>query len=328
MIKTRAASVSIPVIAIVGPTGVGKSHVADLVAAAMRSEVISADAMQVYRGMDIGTAKMPAAQRRAPLRLIDIVDPTESYSAALYQKDARQHIERLLADGSVPVVCGGTGLYVRAALDDCVFPPGEKGDRRRRRYEALAARKGDQAVYDLLARRDPDSALAIHPHNVRRVIRALEMLDQGVSYAERRSHLTKIEPVYDTVYFGLAMERSALYRRIESRVDAMIAAGLIAEVQQLVNEGVADALTSRQAIGYNEIIQYLMGEQTMEASIAAIKMRTRRYAKRQMSWFGRDQRIEWIHMDELRVEEAAHMIVEKMGRSYDSFSSGIHRAHS
>ncbi len=176
-------------VAIVGPTAVGKSDVADRLAARLSSEVLSCDAMQIYRGMDIGTAKMTPDECTAPLRLVDIVEPGVAYSAALYQADARAHVERLLGSGRLPVFCGGTGLYLKAALDEMDFPSGELEDDRRAGYQELAERIGEEALHKLLAERDPESAAVIHPHNVRRVIRALEMHDDGVSYAQQSHSL-------------------------------------------------------------------------------------------------------------------------------------------
>ena len=172
---------SLSAVAIVGPTAVGKSDVADRLATRLSSEVLSCDAMQIYRGMDIGTAKMMPQECTAPLRLVDIVDPGVAYSAALYQSDARAHVERLLAKKRLPVFCGGTGLYLKAALDEMDFPSGELEDDRRAGYQELAERIGEEALHALLVERDPESAAVIHPHNVRRVIRALEMHDDGVS---------------------------------------------------------------------------------------------------------------------------------------------------
>ena len=178
-------------VAIVGPTAVGKSDVADRLATRLSSEVLSCDAMQIYRGMDIGTAKMAPEECTAPLRLVDIVEPGVAYSAALYQADARVHVERLLGEGRpTRVFCGGTGLYLKAALDEMDFPSGELEDDRRAGYQELAERIGEEALHALLAERDPESAAVIHLHNVRRVIRALEMHDDGVSYAQQKSQFS------------------------------------------------------------------------------------------------------------------------------------------
>lgn len=301
------------VIAIVGPTAVGKSAVADLVARDLGSEVVSADAMQVYRGMDIGTAKTPVGERLVPLNLVDIVDPGETYSAALYQRDARIVIDRMLSEGKSPIICGGTGLYIRAALDEMVFPAGELGDKTRSRYETIADAEGPDAVFSLLRERDPASAACIHPHNVRRVIRALEMLDDGVSYSEQRAGFSKPCEHYGALYFGLSMNRERLYARIDRRVDAMMECGLFDEVKRLLSVGAGPALTARQAIGYKELIEAFEGRSTIPDAIETIKRRSRRYAKRQLSWFRRDERIVWLDLDELSIEGAAHHILSSVG---------------
>lgn len=301
------------VIAIVGPTAVGKSAVADLVARDLGSEVVSADAMQVYRGMDIGTAKTPVGERLVPLNLVDIVDPGETYSAALYQRDARIVIDRMLTEGKSPIICGGTGLYIRAALDEMVFPAGELGDKTRSRYETIADAEGPGAVFSLLRERDPASAACIHPHNVRRVIRALEMLDDGVSYSEQRAGFSKPREHYGALYFGLSMNRERLYARIDRRVDVMMECGLLDEVKRLLSVGAGPALTARQAIGYKELIEAFEGRSTIPDAIETIKRRSRRYAKRQLSWFRRDERIVWLDLDELSIEGAAHHILSSVG---------------
>lgn len=308
----RRAATS-PVIAVVGPTASGKSAVADLVAEALGSEVVSADAMQVYRGMDIGTAKTPVSERRVPLLLVDVADPTELYSAALYQRDSRREIDRLRAEGRVPVLCGGTGLYVRAALDEMEFPRGEVDGAARQRYQDLAGKLGPEGVHALLAERDPESAALIHPHNVRRVVRALEMLDEGVSYARQSAGFSKPREHYPSLQFALTMDRARLYARIDARVDAMMRAGLLDEVRGLMDAGAADALTSRQAIGYKELIDALEGRCTIGEAVDLIKLRSRRYAKRQLSWFRRDPRITWLDMDVLDADGAARLIVDALG---------------
>lgn len=297
------------VIAISGPTAVGKSAVADEVASRLGTSVISADAMQVYRGMDIGTAKTPVAERRVPLLLVDIADPTESYSAALFQRDARGIIGRLSEKGSAAVLCGGTGLYIQAALDDMRFPTGDVEGDRRLRYQELAERLGNEGLHHLLGQRDPRSARLIHPNNVRRCIRALEMLDTGVSYADQQAGFSQPKAQYDYELYVLTMDRERLYRRIDHRVDLMMNAGLVDEVKRLKALGAADAITSRQAIGYKEILEALEGRCTMDEAVALIKQRSRRYAKRQLSWWRRDKRAIWLDMDTLDIVEAASRIL-------------------
>lgn len=303
---------SLSAVAIVGPTAVGKSDVADRLAARLSSEVLSCDAMQIYRGMDIGTAKMMLEECSAPLRLVDIVDPGVAYSAALYQSDARAHIDRLLGEQRLPVFCGGTGLYLKAALDEMDFPSGELEHERRAGYQELAERIGEKALHALLAERDPESAAVIHPHNVRRVIRALEMHDDGVSYAHQKSKFSVPRERYHALWFGLTRSREVLYERINMRVDLMFEQGLVDEVRGLMDQGLGDALTSMQAIGYKEIIDALRGAITMDEARELIKMRSRRYAKRQLSWFKRDDRIVWFDMDEFTIDEVVADIYRRI----------------
>ena len=266
-------------VAIVGPTAVGKSDVADRLASRLSSEVLSCDAMQIYRGMDIGTAKMMPEECLVPLRLVD---------------------------------CGGTGLYLKAALDEMDFPSGELEDERRTGYQELAERIGDEALHALLAERDPESAAVIHPHNVRRVIRALEMHDDGVSYAQQKSKFSVPRERYHALWFGLTRSREVLYERINLRVDLMFEQGLVDEVRGLMDQGLGDALTSMQAIGYKEIIDALRGAITMDEARELIKMRSRRYAKRQLSWFKRDDRIVWFDMDEFTIDEVVDDIYRRI----------------
>lgn len=303
---------SLSAVAIVGPTAVGKSDVADRLAARLSSEVLSCDAMQIYRGMDIGTAKMMPEECSAPLRLVDIVNPGVAYSAALYQSDARAYVERLLGEQRLPVFCGGTGLYLKAALDEMDFPSGELEDERREGYQELADRIGEEALHALLAERDPESAAVIHPHNVRRVIRALEMHDDGVSYAQQKSNFSVPRERFHALWFGLTRSREVLYERINLRVDLMFEQGLVDEVRGLMDQGLGDALTSMQAIGYKEIIDALRGAITMDEARDLIKMRSRRYAKRQLSWFKRDDRIVWFDMDEFTIDEVVDDIYRRI----------------
>lgn len=302
-----------PVIAITGPTAVGKSALADALALRLGSEVISADSMQVYRGMDIGTAKTRPSERLVPLRLVDIADPCEPYSAACFQRDARAQIDRLLGLGLTPILCGGTGLYLRAALDDMRFPKGVIDDARRVAYQELAAAQGPDALYALLQERDPASAKIIHPHNVKRVIRALEMHDEGVSYANQAAGFSHPHPVYPHACFALTMDRTRLYTRIDARVDLMMEQGLLDEVRSLLDQGARDALTSMQAIGYKELIDHLDGHIALNDAVALIKQRSRRYAKRQLAWCRRDERTHWIDMDAHTVDDALELIINQLG---------------
>jgi tRNA dimethylallyltransferase len=297
-----------PVLAIVGPTGVGKTAVAELVALRAGGEVVSADSMQLYRGMDIGTAKAPADCRGVAHHCIDLIDPGQSYSAALYQRCARGAIDDILSRGLLPVVAGGTGLYVRAALDDWEFPPGSAVTERRTRLEREAADAGPEAMHERLRERDPASAELIHPRNVRRVIRALEMFEEGVSYATGRLRFSERRSVYRTVFVGLTMEREALYARIDQRVEDMLERGLTAEVTKLLDRGYREALTASQAIGYKEIVPVLDGTADLAEAAERMKRATRRYAKRQLTWFNADERIEWVDVTDMPPATAASAV--------------------
>jgi len=290
------------VVAIVGPTCVGKSALAEDLAVERGGEIVSADSMQVYRGMDIGTAKTPESERRVPYHCIDLVDPGTEFSAALYQRHARPAIDEILSRGVLPVVVGGTGLYVRAALDDLVFPRGELSGDLRSELEADAERLGGPAMHARLKELDPDAAALIHVNNIRRVIRALEMVYEGTSYARQTEGFTKRAPHYPTDFIGLALPRLELYERIGKRVDDMIEAGLIEEISGLMESGLREALTASQAIGYKEFIPVIDGNTPLERALEEVKQSSRRYAKRQYTWFRADDRVRWIDVSDLSPE--------------------------
>lgn len=306
-------SVPGPVVCVVGPTASGKSAVAELVAEQLGSAVVSVDAMQVYRGMDIGTAKTPLAERRTPLFMVDVADPTESYSASLFQAAARRCVDGLLDAGRVPVLCGGTGLYLDAVIDEMEFPSGERDGEARGRYEALAEGLGPAGLHALLAERDPASAALIHPNNVRRTIRALEMLDEGISYATHHEGLRRHTPHYEARIWGLTMARERLYARIDARFDAMLERGLVEEVRRLAAAGLTRDSTAGQAIGYKELLSALAGEMSLDEAAELARRRSRRYAKRQLSWLRRDGRVRWIDLDETSPEGAAETILAGLG---------------
>jgi tRNA dimethylallyltransferase len=301
-----ADSLNTRVLAVVGPTAVGKTALAEELAVRLGGEIVSADSMQVYRGMDIGTAKPAPSERRVPYHAIDLVDPGEPFSAALFQQASRAAIGEITGRGGLPVLAGGTGLYVRAALDRMAFPHGEQADNlARERYQRFADENGREALHALLEKRDAASAAVIHPNNTRRVIRALEMADDGISYADQAAGFSARESVYDARHIGLTMDRELLYARIDSRVDAMVEAGLLGEVEGLLRAGFRSALTATQAIGYKEFVPVIEEGADLEAAIAAVKQASRRYAKRQLTWFGSDPRIAWIDVTELTAAETA-----------------------
>lgn len=298
-----------PVVCIVGPTASGKSSLAERLAVTLGSAVVSVDAMQVYRGMDIGTAKTPVDERACELMMVDVCDVGDDYSVRLFQRDARACVDALLASERTPVLCGGTGLYLDAVIDEMDFPAGQTGSEARERYEAIARDEGALALHELLRGRDPKSAELIHPNNVRRVVRALEMLDEGVSYAAKHEGLRARRPHYDALLFGITMDRERLYQRIDARVDAMVEAGLVDEVRALAEGGLAETLTAMQAIGYKEVVAYLDGALTLDEAIDEVKRRSRRYAKRQLSWLRRDGRVRWLDYDRLDEDEAARIVL-------------------
>ncbi len=304
-----------PVIAVVGPTASGKSSLAEQLAVCLSSAVISVDAMQIYRGMNIGTAKTPADKRRAHLLMVDVADISQSYSAELFQKQARSYINAFLKQRRVPVLCGGTGLYLDAAIDELRFPSGKAGDSARKRYEQLAEKYGPDKLYALLVKRDPQSAQLIHPHNARRVIRALEMHDQGLSYAEGNKRLHEHTPHYDCRIWGISMNRMRLYDRIERRVDKMFDVGFVEEVKRLRSQGLESSQTARQAIGYKEVLNYLEGRCTLEDAKLAVKRNTKHYAKRQLTWLRRDGRIQWLDYNRVDEKQAVQLILANLKES-------------
>ena len=302
---------SYPVLAILGPTASGKSDLAQQVALRLDGEVVSADSMQVYRGMDIGTAKLKPHERLVPHHLIDILDPGVAFSAQMFQELSRSCFSDLERQGKVPVLCGGTGLYVQAALEDMRFPKGsQEANPVRERYEAMANEEGNQAVWDVLNEIDPVSAAILHPNNVRRVIRALEMHAQGVSYADQVKGMKDLPEVVPSVRFGLKRDPDLLAARINNRVDNMFEQGLVDEVSALLDKGWRSALTAPQAIGYKEVVSALDGEISLDEASELIRTATRRYAKRQRTWLRRDKRLIWLDADALSQEELVDSVLE------------------
>lgn len=291
------------VIAVVGPTATGKTRLAEDLACKLDGEIVTADSMQVYRGLDIGTAKPPADHRAVTHHCIDLVDPGQDFSAALYQTAARAAIADIASRGLLPIVAGGTGLYVSAALDDMHFPAGEISTPARDRLETEAASVGAEAMHARLAGVDPESAALIHPNNVRRTIRALEMAEEGISYAEQARGFKTRVGVYDALFLGLTMRRDTLYERIDERVDLMRDAGLLDEVHSLVASGFREALTATQAIGYKELVPVIETGADLDQALDCVKQATRRYAKRQLTWFRGDHRVRWIDVTELSPDE-------------------------
>jgi tRNA dimethylallyltransferase len=280
-----------PVLAVVGATATGKSDLGVELALRLGGEVVNADSMQLYRGMDVGTAKLTEAERRGvPHHLLDVWDVRDPANVADYQRMARAAFEDIAGRGRVPVLVGGSGLYVRAALDDLAFPGTD--DAVRTRLEAELADAGPAALHARLAALDPRAAASILPSNGRRVVRALEVVElTGEPFTASLP-----EPSYavPAVQIGLAVDRDLLDRRIEERVDRMWEQGLVAEVQSLVQRGLRDGRTAGRALGYAQVLRFLAGEWSEEEARQATVASTRRFARRQESWFRRDPRVTWL----------------------------------
>ncbi|TWE29566.1 tRNA (adenosine(37)-N6)-dimethylallyltransferase MiaA [Prauserella muralis] len=279
-------------VAVVGPTATGKTALGVELALALGGEVVNADAMQLYRGMDIGTAKATPEERRGvPHHLLDVLDVTETASVAAYQRDARAVIEELLARGRVPVFVGGSGLYVQAVVDDLRFPGTDPGVRAQ--LEDEARRHGTRRLYARLAEADPAAAEAILPSNVRRIVRALEVI--AITGEPFSANLPKPgEPRYGTVLVGVDRDVAELDARVDRRVEHMFAAGLVDEVRALEARGLREGRTASRALGYQQVLDALDSGGDLGAAAEATAQATRRFVRRQRSWFRRDDRIRWF----------------------------------
>jgi tRNA dimethylallyltransferase len=299
-----------PVVAVVGPTAAGKSALSIALGHALRGEVVNADSMQLYRGMDIGTAKLTGDERAGvPHHLLDIWDVTEPASVAEYQRLARAAIDGILARGRVPLLVGGSGLYVRAALEEFEFPGTDA--RLRERLEAELARLGPAPLHDRLRAVDPVAAARILPSNGRRIVRALEVVElTGGPFAAR---LPDPRPVYDAVQIGVDRTSAELDERIGLRVDRMWAAGLVAEVRGLAGHGLREGRTASRALGYQQVLRYLDGQCTEDEAYAETIRATRRFVRRQRSWFRRDPRVRWLDAGRTDLVQAALSLVHTVG---------------
>ncbi len=289
--------------AVCGPTAVGKTKFAIEIARFLGGEIVSCDSMQLYKYMDIGSAK-PTADERAMVRhyLVDEIDPREPFSAAKYQKLARAAIDEIFNKEKVPVITGGTGLYLNAILYDMDFSaPPKNPDYRSRLYDE-AEKQGPQAVYERLQKADPQAAERIHPNNVKKVVRALEAAESGTKVGDF-SHDLKPVKDYEAILIGLTRERSLLYQRINERVDQLIEAGLLSEVKHLLEMGLTESDISMKGIGYKEIIGYYHGEYSLDEAVRLVKKNTRRYAKRQLTWFRRYETMKWFCISDYDSDE-------------------------
>ncbi|MFI6013765.1 tRNA (adenosine(37)-N6)-dimethylallyltransferase MiaA [Streptomyces sp. NPDC051243] len=299
------------VIAVVGPTAAGKSDLGVFLARQLGGEVVNADSMQLYRGMDIGTAKLTPEERAGvPHHLLDVWDVTVTASVAEYQRLARKRIDALLAEGRWPILVGGSGLYVRGAVDNLEFP-GTDPEVRARLEEELELR-GSGALHARLAAADPEAAQAILPSNGRRIVRALEVIE--ITGKPFTANLPGHDSVYDTIQIGVDVARPELDERIARRVDRMWDAGLVDEVRALEAQGLREGRTASRALGYQQVLAALAGECTLEEARAETVRATKRFARRQDSWFRRDPRVHWLSgaaADLTELPERALALVER-----------------
>lgn len=304
-----------PLIIIAGPTATGKTKLAVMLAQQLNGSIISADSMQVYRGMDIGSAKASAEEQAAVKHyLLDIREPEESFSVWEFQKAAKEAIAEIAAAGKVPILVGGTGFYIQALLYDIAFE--ESGPTQvREKWEKIAIDRGYEYLYEELKRIDPESTVKIHANNHKRILRALEYYDlTGEKISLHNQRESQKESSYQELFYVLTMDRAMLYQRIEQRVDAMLAGGLIEEVQKLYDRGYRREMTAMQGLGYKEILNYLSGEWSLEKAAEELKKGTRHFAKRQITWFKREKNVEWIDLKNYTFDY--QQICDKIKRDY------------
>ncbi len=289
------------ILVIVGPTAVGKTYVSIELAKKLNTEIISADSMQVYKYMDIGTAKVTEEEACGiKHHMLDLVYPNEEFSVSEFQKIAEKHIDNLIDNDKLPIVIGGSGLYVNSLLYDLDFGKVKSDEKVKKYYTDFYNEHGTEKLHELLVNIDSEAAAKIHKNNVKRVIRALEVCHiTGNKFSEMNTDIRKPSEKYNCIIIGLEMDRDILYQRINKRVDIMVENGLIEEVKSLLDKGYDRNLVSLQGIGYKEIIDYLEGKTTKQDAIDILKTNTRRFAKRQFTWFKADSNIKWFDLTNL-----------------------------
>ena len=287
-----------PLIILTGPTAVGKTELSIKLAKAVGGEIISADSMQIYKYMDIGTAKIRAEEMQGIKHyLVDELEPDEEFNVTVFQKKAKEAMQEIYAKGKIPILVGGTGFYIQSVLYDITFTENEDDDTEyRKELYAIAKEHGAEYLHDMLKKVDPAAAEAIHANNVKRVARALEYFHQtGECISKHNETESQKESPYNAVYFVLNNDRKILYERIDKRVDKMFDEGLVSEVEHLKEMGYNKELVSMQGIGYKEILAYLDGEYDEERAKYIIKRDTRHFAKRQLTWFKREKEVVWVN---------------------------------
>lgn len=294
-----------PIIILTGPTAVGKTKASIGLAKSIGGEIISADSMQVYRKMDIGSAKIhPEEMEGIRHYLINVLDPAEEFNVVLFQQMAKQAMDKIYANGHIPIVVGGTGFYIQALLYDIDFTQEEDDKGIRAELEAIAKEKGAEYLHHMLQEIDAKSAETIHANNVKRVVRAIEYYRQtGQPISEHNEKERQKESPYNFAYFVLLDERQRLYERIEKRIDLMMEEGLLNEVKTLYEEGYTRDMVSMQGLGYKEILDYLDGKMTLDEAIYILKRDTRHFAKRQITWFKREKDVCWIDKSAFQYDE-------------------------
>lgn len=292
-------------IILTGPTAAGKTKLSIALAQAVNGEIISADSMQVYKHMDIGSAKIrPEEMQGIKHYLVDILEPSEDFNIVLFQKYAKQAMSEIYERGKIPILVGGTGFYIQSVLYDIDFCESDENTALRIELEAIAKQKGTAYLHDMLKECDEKAAEEIHENNVKRVIRAIEFFRQtGKKISEHNETQRQKQSAYDARYFVLTDERQKLYENIDKRVDIMIENGLVDEVKKLLDMGCTRDFTSMQGLGYKEIISYLEGEITLDEAVYIIKRDTRRFAKRQLTWFRRERDVIWIEKNKFAYDE-------------------------
>ncbi|MDO5539868.1 MAG: tRNA (adenosine(37)-N6)-dimethylallyltransferase MiaA [Eubacteriales bacterium] len=295
-----------PLIILTGPTAVGKTNLSIALAKAINGEIISADSMQVYRGMDIGSAKItPEEMQGVPHYLIDELEPDEEFHVVKFKNMARKYMEQIYEKGKIPILTGGTGFYIQSVLYDINFTENSSDAVYRTELEQLAKEHGAEYLHRMLAEVDPDSAGDIHANNVKRVIRALEYYhDSGQPISVHNRQERQKESPYAAVYFVLNEERSRLYERINQRVDTMLEQGLVDEVRRLRARGFTSDMVSMQGLGYKEILDYLDGKCSLEDAVYRLKRDTRHFAKRQITWFKREKNVCWVQKEDFEDQDA------------------------
>lgn len=290
------------IIVIVGPTAVGKTYVSVELAKKLNTEIVSADSMQIYKEMNIGTAKIKNDEMHGIVHhMIDIVSPDENYSVSNFKSDSEKIMDNMLLNDNIPIIVGGSGLYVNSLIYDLDFGKAKSDEKLRDYYTYYHKTHGEDALYEKLQKIDPEAAEKIHKNNVKRVIRALEVYDiTGSKFSKLNTDIRKPSDKYECILVGLSMDRKILYERINQRVDKMISEGLIDEVKELLDKGYHKDLVSMKGIGYKEIVDYLEGNLNLEEAINILKRNTRRFAKRQYTWFLKDENVKWFEIKDIK----------------------------